>query len=219
MNAQAALALLDPRPSDFGVRPPDLEQVRQALERIDMAGRQARDVVGRIRALVKKAPARKDRLEINEAIRQVIALTGGEAMKNGVAVRTQLAEGLPPVRSDQVQLQQVILNLIMNAVEAMSGTSEGPRELLVSTGGNGSGGVLVTVRDSGPGIAPAHLDHLFDAFYTTKPGGLGMGLSICRSIIEAHGGRLWAEASHAHGAVFQFILPLEDEEIAAELAG
>jgi C4-dicarboxylate-specific signal transduction histidine kinase len=207
MNAQAALSLLDTRPSEADARPPDLEQVRHALERIDMAGRQARDVVGRIRALIKKAPPRKDRLAINEAVHEVIALTGGEAMKNEVSVRTQLAEGLPSVRGDQVQLQQVILNLVINALEAMSGSNERPRELLVTTARTGSDGVLVAVRDSGPGIAPAKLDGLFEAFYTTKAGGLGMGLSICRSIIEAHGGRLWATANAPHGASFQFTVP------------
>jgi signal transduction histidine kinase len=215
MNAQAALALLDPRPSDVDARPPDLEQVRQALERIDMAGRQARDVVGRIRALVKKAPPRMDRLEINVPVREVIALTGGEAMKNGVSVRTQLAEGLPSIRGDQVQLQQVLLNLIINAVEAMSATSEGSRELLVSTEKAGSDGVLVAVQDSGPGIAPAELDRLFEAFHTTKVGGLGMGLSICRSIIDAHGGGLWATANAPQGARFQFTVPAEPGDASA----
>jgi signal transduction histidine kinase len=114
---------------------------------------------------------------------------------------------LPPIQGDRVELQQVILNLIINAVEAMSGVSEGSRELLVDTGKAGSDGVLVAVRDSGPGLAPASLERLFDAFYTTKPGGLGMGLSICRSIVEAHGGRLWATANVPHGAIFQFTLP------------
>jgi len=114
---------------------------------------------------------------------------------------------LPPIDGDRVQLQQVILNLIMNAVEVMSGVSDGTREMLISTGKSESGGVLVAVRDSGPGLAPATVERLFDAFYTTKPGGLGMGLSICRSIIEAHGGRLWASANLPRGASFQFALP------------
>ena len=219
MNAQAALAWLDPRPPDPAPRPADLEEVRQALDRIVSVGRQARDVVSRVRALVKKAPPRNDLLEINAAIGEVIALTGGEAMKNSVSVHTQFAEGLPPIRGDQVQLQQVILNLIMNAVEAMSGTPEGSRELKISTR-RAADGVLVAVQDSGPGIGLADFDHLFDPFYTTKPTGLGMGLSISRSIIEAQCGRLWAEANKPQGAVFQFILaPEGKEDASAERAG
>ncbi len=199
-NAHAALRWL-------GAQPPDLEEVRQALGRIVKDGNRAADVFGRIRGLIKKAPPRMDDLEINETILEVIALTRGEAVKNGVSVQTQLAEGLPLIQGDRVQLQQVVLNLIMNAVEAMSGVSEGLRELLISTGKTEPDGVLVAVRDSGPGLAPASLERLFDAFYTTKPGGLGMGLSICRSTIEAHGGRLWAAANVPQGASFQFTLP------------
>ena len=146
-------------------------------------------------------------MEINAAIREVIELTRSEAMKNGVLVQTELVEGLPPVQGDRVELQQVILNLILNALEAMSGTNEGPRELLITTEKAESGDVLVAVRDSGPGLAPAALENLFKAFHTTKPNGLGLGLSICRSIVEAHGGRLWASANAPRGAVFQFTLP------------
>ncbi len=137
----------------------------------------------------------------------MIQLTRGEAVKNGVSVQAQLADGLPLIHGDRVQLQQVVLNLIINGVEAMSGVSEGARDLLVSTGKAEPGGVLVAVMDSGPGLASAHLDRLFDAFYTTKPSGLGMGLSICRSIIDAHGGRLWASANVPQGAILQFVLP------------
>jgi PAS domain S-box-containing protein len=201
-NAEAALQWL-------GARPPDLEEARQALARILKAGTRAGDVIGRIRDLIKKAPPRKDRLEVNGALREVIELTGGEAMKNGVSVRTQLADGLPLIVGDRVQLQQVMLNLIINALEAMGGTSEGSRELLISTRKSDSGDVLVAVRDSGPGLAPATLDRLFDAFYTTKATGLGMGLSICLSIIAAHGGRLWASANVPRGAIFQFTLPAQ----------
>jgi PAS domain S-box-containing protein len=199
-NAYAALRWLD-------ARPPDLEEVRQAIGRIVKDGNRAGDVVGRIRDLIRKAPSRKDPLKINEAILEVIALTRGEVVKNGVSVQTQLAEGLPLIQGDRVQLQQVILNLIINAVEAMSGASEGSRELLISTRISESDGVLVLVRDSGPGLAPAGLERIFEAFYTTKPGGLGMGLSVCRSIIEAHGGRLWANPNVPQGAVFQFTVP------------
>jgi C4-dicarboxylate-specific signal transduction histidine kinase len=199
-NAQAGLRWLS-GPS------PDLEKARHAFARIIKDGKRAGDVITRIRALIKKAPPRKDRLDINEAIREVIALTRGEAVKTGVSVQTDLVEGLPLIHGDRVQLQQVVLNLIINAVEAMSGVSEGARDLLISAGKAKSGGVLVVVMDSGPGLASASLERLFDAFYTTKPGGLGLGLSICRSIIDAHGGRLWASAKVPQGAIFQFVLP------------
>ena len=200
INAQAALRWL-------GAQPPDLEEVRQALGRIVKEGNRASDVIDRIRALIKKAPPRKDGLDINEAILEVIALTRGEVVKNGVSVETQLAEGLPLIQGDRVQLQQVILNLIINAVEAMSGVSEGARELLISTAKAASDGAVVAVRDSGPGLAPANLERFFEAFYTTKPSGLGMGLSICRSIIEAHGGQVWASSNDGPGTTFQFSLP------------
>ncbi len=200
INAQTALHWLS-------ARSPDLEEVRQALGRTVKDANRAGDVIGRIRELIKKAPPRKDGVDINEAIREVIELTRGEAVKNGASVQTQLAKGLPLILGDRVQLQQVILNLIINAVETMGGVGEGPRELLISTGTAESGEVRVAVRDSGPGLDPAKLKRLFEAFYTTKPGGLGMGLSICRSIIEAHGGRLWAEANEPRGAIFQFTVP------------
>jgi PAS domain S-box-containing protein len=199
-NAQTALRWLDRRP-------PDLEEVRQALARIVRDGNRAAEVIDEIRALIKKAPPRKDRLEINGAIREVIALIREEALKNGVSVQTELADCLPVIQGDRVQLQQVILNLIINAVEAMSGVNAGARELLISTRKAESDGVLVAVRDSGPGLAAAALERLFESFYTTKPGGLGLGLSICRSIVEAHGGRLWAYANVPCGAVFQFTVP------------
>jgi PAS domain S-box-containing protein len=199
-NAQAALRWLDGSASN-------LDEVRQALADIVKDGNRAGDVVGRIRALVKRAPPRRDRSDINEAIREVIALTHGEAVKSGVLVHAHLADSLPLVHGDRVQLQQVILNLIINAIEAMSGDSEGQRELRISTGNAESGGVLVAVGDSGPGVSPASLESLFDAFYTTKPDGLGMGLSICRSIVEAHGGRLWVTANVPCGAIFHFTVP------------
>jgi signal transduction histidine kinase len=187
---------------------PNLEEARQALGATVKAGKRTIDVIDGIRALIKKAPPRKDALEINDAILEVIALTRGEIVKNGVSVQTQLAEGLPLIQGDRVQLQQVILNLIINAVEAMSAVSEESRELLISTEKDASGGVLVAVRDSGPGLNPESFARLFDAFYTTKPGGTGMGLSICRSIVEAHGGRIWASVTAAPGTVLQCILPV-----------
>jgi PAS domain S-box-containing protein len=201
-SAQAARRWLDRQP-------PRLEEARQSLARIVKDGNRAGDVIGRIRDLIKKAPPRKDWADLNEAIREVSELTRREAVKTGVSVQMQLAEGLPLIHGDRVQLQQVILNLIINAIEAMDGVPDGPRELLVSTGHAQPGGVLVAVRDSGPGLAPATREHLFEAFYTTKPNGLGMGLSICRSIIEAHGGRLWAEANEPRGTIFQFLTPTQ----------
>jgi hypothetical protein len=156
---------------------------------------------------IKKAPPRKDRFDLNEAVNEVIVLARGEITKNGVSVDTHLTEGALPVEGDRVQLQQVILNLIVNAVEAMGSVREGPRELSISTEQAQANGVLLAVRDSGPGIDAKHLERVFEAFYTTKSSGVGMGLSICRSIVEAHGGRLWAEANKPRGAVFQFTLP------------
>jgi signal transduction histidine kinase len=200
-NAEAALNWLD-------AQTPDLAEVRHALGSIVEDGKRAGDVVGRIRSLIKKAPPRKDDLEINQVILEVIALIRGEVAKNGVSLQTQLAAGLPLTRGDRVQLQQVILNLIINAIEAMSGVSEGLRKLLIVSENEASRGVLVAVRDSGPGLSPDSLDRLFDAFYTTKPSGMGMGLSICRSIVEAHGGHIWASPTAGQGATVQFTLPV-----------
>ena len=203
-NANAALRWLSAERSD-------LDEARQALGRIVANGNRASEVIGRMRALIKKAPPRKDVLGINDAILEVVALTHGEATKNGVSVRTQLAQDLPRIEGDRVQVQQVILNLVVNAVEAMSGMNGGPRDLLVSTEKAEPDDVLVAVRDSGPGPGPVDLDRLFDAFYSTKADGMGLGLSICRSIIEVHGGRLWASANEPRGALFQFTLPAHPE--------
>jgi signal transduction histidine kinase len=144
-------------------------------------------------------------------INEVLVLARSAITKNGVSVQTHLAEGLLPVHGDRVQLQQVILNLILNAVEAMGSVEAGTQELLISTEQGRPSGVLLAVGDSGPGIDPENLERVFDAFYTTKSGGVGMGLSICRSIIDAHGGRLWAEANEPRGAIFQFTLPSAGE--------
>lgn len=194
---------------------PDLEEARQAFARVVRDGNRAGEVIGRIRALIRKSPPRKDCLEINGAIRDVIELIRGEAVKHHVLVRTELADGLPPVMGDRVQLQQVLLNLTLNAIEAMSEVSGENRDLRIDTVQVEPNGVLVAVRDSGRGLDPETVNHLFEDFYTTKPSGLGMGLSICRSIVEAHGGQLWAGMNEPHGAVFQFILPSETEWIHA----
>ena len=198
-NARAARNFLDNHP-------PDLGEVREALDCVLGDADRAGDIVGRIREQIKKAPPRKDHFDLNAAINEVIVLARGAIIRNGVSVETRLAKRLFPVHGDRVQLQQVVLNLILNAIEAMGSTEAGARELLISTDQDYKG-ILVAVRDSGPGIDPAHLERVFDAFFTTKSGGVGMGLSICRSIISAHGGRLWAEANAPRGAVFQFTLP------------
>ena len=190
----------------LGAEPPNFRETDDALALVVKEGKRAGEVVGRIRALIKKAPPRKDTVAINDAIIEVIALTRTEATHNSVSVRMQLAEDLPPVLGDRVQLQQVLLNLILNAIEAMRETGEAERELLISTR-HEPDGVSVEVRDSGPGFAPAALERVFEAFYTTKSGGLGLGLSICRSIIEAHDGRLWARPNAPRGAIFGFIAP------------
>ena len=212
-NAEAALGWL-------GAEPPNLDQVRGSLGHIVKDGMRAADVINRIRALIKKAPPHMARVDVNEAVLDVITLTRSELLRHGVSLETQLAAALPLIEGDRIQLQQVILNLILNAAEAMSGIDEGAREMRISTGREASNGVLVSVRDLGPGLDPQSADHLFEAFYTTKPDGLGMGLAICRSIIKAHGGRLWATANEPRGAVVQFTLPLErDETVLAEHAG
>jgi signal transduction histidine kinase len=191
----------------LGAQPPDLEEVRDSFDRIIKAGNRAGEVIGRIRALIKKVPERKSPLDINETILETIALTRSEMRRHHILLQTELGNGLPRVWGDRVQLQQVILNLIMNAIEAMSEVSDGSRQLLIGTRVDQPDGVIVAVRDSGPGLKPESLDHLFDPFYTTKPAGMGMGLSICRSIIEAHGGRTWAAANVPQGASFHFRLP------------
>ena len=206
-NARAAVNFLDRHP-------PDLGEVREALDCVVGDTDRAGNIIERIRDHIKKEPPRSDSFDLNEAINEVVALARTEADNNGVSVQTHFAEGLSPVAGDRVQVQQVALNLVLNAVEAMSSADEGPRQLLIGTEQRQGGGVLVSVRDSGPGIDPEHLDRVFDAFYTTKSSGvgMGMGLSICRSIIDAHGGRLWADNSEPGGAVFQFTLPSAEND-------
>jgi C4-dicarboxylate-specific signal transduction histidine kinase len=190
--------------------PPNFHEVDDALSLIVKEGNRAGEVVERVRALIKKAPARKDAVAIDDATLEVIALTRAEAANNSVSVRTQFAEGLPRVQGDRVQLQQVMLNLILNAIQSMSGVADGNRELQISIDAVPSeGSVRVGVRDTGPGLSPESLPRLFEPFYTTKPEGMGMGLSICRSIIEAHGGRLCAIPCEPQGALFQFTIPAD----------
>ena len=199
-NAEAGLRWLN-------ADPPNLQEAMQAFNRIYNDAMRANAIISRIRDLIKKAPPRKDSVDINDAIREVIEFTRGEAVKNNASVQVALGEGLSLIEGDRVQLQQVVLNLVINAFQAMSAVAEGPRDLIIVTAQAEPNGVVVDVKDSGPGLTPTALKHLFAAFYTTKPGGLGVGLSICRSIIEAHGGRLWAEANVPCGTVFHFMVP------------
>jgi C4-dicarboxylate-specific signal transduction histidine kinase len=195
----------------LGAQPPDLGEVRQALGDIMKDGKRASDVIGRIRSLIKKLPPRHDPLDINQAIFDATSLTRSELLRHHIALQIQPAQELPVVQADRIQLQQVLLNLIINAIEAMSAANEATRQLLISSASNAVDSVLVAVRDSGPGLTPESFDRLFHAFHTTKPDGMGMGLSICRSIIEAHGGRIWATANAPRGAIFQFTLPARRE--------
>ena len=201
-NLTAALIFLDRTP-------PDLVEVREALACAVKEIDRASTVVGRIRALMQKVPTRTDSANLNEAVHEVLELTHGEALKHGVSVRTQLADGLPLIQGDRVQLQQVVLNLILNAVQAMGAVTDGTREVLITTSQTEPNEVCLGVQDTGPGLSAETLPRLFEPFYTTKPGGMGMGLAICRSIIEAHGGRLWATRCETQGALFQFTIPAD----------
>jgi signal transduction histidine kinase len=189
---------------------PNLDEAREAARRIVRDGNRASDVIARIRALVRKTDEEKARLDMNDAIQEVAALALGEVQKNRVALRMELAGDLPPVLGDRVQLQQVILNLVMNGVEAMSSVADRPRELLVRSRQHESDKVLVAIEDSGIGIDRDNLEKIFNAFYTTKSHGMGMGLAISRSIVENHGGRLWAVSNNGPGATFQFTLLKHD---------
>jgi PAS domain S-box-containing protein len=204
-NARAGMRFLE-------MRPPNLDEAREALGCIVRDADRAKEIVGRIRSQIKKAPPRKECFALNDAINEVIVMVRSAIAKNGVSVGTRLMHGPVPVHGDRVQLQQVLVNLILNAVEAMSSVEGGPRELSIGTESCQTGDILVAVRDSGPGIDPASLERVFEPFYTTKTSGVGMGLSICQTIINGHGGRLWAGANEPRGAVFQFTLPVAEED-------
>jgi C4-dicarboxylate-specific signal transduction histidine kinase len=186
---------------------PEIEEAKQTVECVVKDANRAIEVLDRIHRLLKKESLRTDTLNINDAILEVIPLIHSEAVKNGVTVQRQLADSLPNIQGDRVQLQQVILNLIINAIQAMSSFTEGIRELHIATESADGEGVRIAVRDTGPGLSTEILQRLFEPFYTTKPNGMGLGLSICRSIIEDHGGRLWATGLRPHGALFQFTIP------------
>jgi PAS domain S-box-containing protein len=210
-NARAALNFLYRSP-------PDLDEVREALSCIVGDADRAGGIIDRIKNHIKKTPPQNDHFDLNSAIREVIELAQSAISENGVCVQTRLAERMHPVQGDRVQVQQVVLNLILNAVEAIGSVAAGARELLITTEQSQTNDILVGVHDSGPGIDPEHLERVFDAFYTTKSGGMGMGLSICRSIIDAHGGRLWAEANQPGGIIFQFTIPSAEGELKNSLS-
>ena len=195
----------------LGGAKPNFVEAQQAVERIIKDSYRASDVISRVRTLVKKAPPRNDLVDLNEVILETLALAQNEARRSDIFLKPELASDLPSVVGDRVQLQQVILNLIMNGMEAIAKSQDGDRELSVSSGNDESNNLIVAVRDSGKGLDPANLERVFDAFFTTKPDGMGMGLAISRTIIESHGGRLWATSNSPHGAVFQFTLPAASE--------
>ena len=199
MNANTCLRWLDRNP-------PDLDEARAATRRIVRDGNRGSDIIARIRGMLKKEPPTRVRLNVNDVIQEVIALARMDL--HGVALQTDLADSLAEVTADRVQLQQVLLNLTVNAIDAMKPVTDRPRALLIRTRNHDERTVLVAVQDSGVGLDAKQMEQIFETFYTTKPEGLGMGLSICRSIIEGHGGRLWAEPNQGPGATFQFTLPI-----------
>ena len=188
---------------------PDLDEARAAAQRIVRDGNRASDVIARIRGFLKKGEPVTVQLGVNDVVREIIMLTQGEVLRRDASLLTELADGLPAVSADRVQLQQLLLNLMMNALDAMSAVTDRPRVLRIRTSTYESAAILVALRDSGVGLNPEQMERLFEAFYTTKPEGMGMGLSISRSIVEMHGGRLWATPNDGPGATFQFTLPIE----------
>jgi PAS domain S-box-containing protein len=198
---------------------PQLDEARRAAERIVRDGHRAGDIIKSIRALARKSRPEMTQLDINDVIAEVLVLTRGELRRHDVSLETELSGGLEPVMGDRIQVQQVILNLIMNGIEAMNAIMDRPRVLRVSSQIDGPGSVLIAVTDTGTGLDPAKVNRIFDAFFTTKPEGMGMGLSICRSIIEAHGGRLRASPNPPYGSVFQFTMPVMTKRIASDRLG
>jgi C4-dicarboxylate-specific signal transduction histidine kinase len=192
--------------------PPNVAEVREAVRDIVRDGKRAGEVIARIRALTKKAAPPKERIDLNDTVREVLALVGDEARRKSVVIRTHFADDLSAVSSDRVQLQQVLLNLVMNAMDAMSSVEDRARQLGITTENIDPDRVQVTVEDSGIGLDPNTMARIFEPFYTTKAGGMGMGLSISRSIVQNHGGRLWASANDGPGTSFHFTLPKYDEE-------
>jgi signal transduction histidine kinase len=187
---------------------PDLAAARRSVEWVINGGNRASEVIRRVRALANKTSLEKVPLDVNDVVRETIPLVQRELVSHRVSLRTELAPVLTMILGDRVQLQQVIINLVMNGIEAMQSVTDRPRELVIRSRQDETQQVLVSVTDCGVGISAENADRLFNAFFTTKSSGMGMGLSICRSIMEAHGGRLWATANVPHGATFQFTLPV-----------
>lgn len=193
-------------------KPPDLKEAHETLETIINDGNRASEVIQRVRALVTKTRDQKAPLDINKVVNDVVSLVQHELLSHRVLLRLELPSVLPPVLADRIQLQQVVLNLVINGIEAMQRVADRPRELTIRTSHDDAGQIAVMVKDCGVGLTAANADRMFDAFFTTKSGGMGMGLSICRSIVGAHGGRLSASDNAGPGATFQFTLPLHQEE-------
>jgi C4-dicarboxylate-specific signal transduction histidine kinase len=193
---------------------PNLEAARRSIQRMIDDGNRAADVIGRIRDMVRNSPPRRESVNINDTIVEVLALIRIELSRNCISPRVELSNDLPLISQDRIQLQQVILNLIMNAIEAMSEIDEPQRKLLIASAKDGATGVLVAIRDSGVGLDEKSLDRLFEAFFTTKARGMGMGLAVSQTILQAHGGRLWATPNASQGATFQFTLPASGEHAA-----
>jgi signal transduction histidine kinase len=192
----------------LAAHPPNFDEARQAIERLVKDAHRASHIIAQVRALTKGSIPEKGPLDINETILATVTLIDGEIQRSQVSLHTQLSSDVPMVDGDRVQLQQVILNLILNAIEAMNLVDTGPRNLIVRSAKSDSNDVVISVQDSGAGFAPESRDRLFNAFYTTKAGGMGMGLAISRSIIENHSGRIWAAPNPPRGAVFEFTLPI-----------
>lgn len=197
----------------LSANPPNLEKARQSTEKIIQDGTRAGAVVARIRALFKKEEPVKDWVNVNEAIRELVEFLRHEASTRHISIATQLIPAMPWINVDRVQLQQVVMNLVMNAMDAMAaGAREGPRQIVIRSTTSGNNEILVSVEDCGPGLNPETIDKIFDPFFTTKPHGIGVGLSVSRSIIESHEGRLWSSPNPNGGAIFQFTLPIGRQE-------
>jgi C4-dicarboxylate-specific signal transduction histidine kinase len=207
INAETCLRWLDREP-------PKLDEARGSVKWIIGDTKRASEVIQRVRSLAKRTDIEKVPLHLNEVVNEVVVLVQSELRRNRVSLRIELAPALPVVLADRVQLQQVIINLLINGIEAMHGVTDRPRELVIRSDRDGANLVFVAVKDSGVGISAENANRLFDAFFTTKSSGLGMGLSICRSIIEAHGGQLWASSNPGPGATFQFTLPVHRQAVA-----
>ncbi|WP_051355451.1 sensor histidine kinase [Mesorhizobium erdmanii] len=195
----------------LAANPPNLEGVAETVRRTIRDADRASKIIKRLRTMLSKKESFAEEVDLNIAVKEVIALSSAELQTAGALLHTDFTDNLPVVDADRVQLQQVILNLLLNAAEAMAGVDDRPRKLVVKSGADGEGNVAISIRDSGTGIDPSDTEKLFETFYTTKPNGMGIGLSVCRSIIEGHHGRIWATANDGHGATFHFSIPVHGQ--------